>query len=192
MDKIEGNVILHQFNQIKCENIDEELLANGFDLRGKVDLIVSSMTIQFFVDPFGTIKRIYDLLTPLGGILLCDSFASKSDKDEIQFPSRKNCEVLVTTNAVILLQIPEWTFLLMKNDNRALEIPLEYTDKMFSLSYWLPDVAVVDYIKGDIHQESAHLIRLSETPAFMPGYYCCDLRGKALYEDLRRYGLISY
>ncbi len=78
-------VTLYQLNQFKIENIDQELSQKGFELKEKVDLIVSNWTLRHLVDPFGTLKRMYTLLTPLKGMLLCNGFLFKFDDfDKVQ------------------------------------------------------------------------------------------------------------
>jgi SAM-dependent methyltransferase len=134
-EKIErsGNVTLYQFNVFKIENIDEEFERRGFVMKNRFDLIVSNWTLRHLVDPWGTLKRMYSLLTPDKGILLSNGFLfADEDFDEVQdFPVR-TWNILAKTNAVSLFRC--WNsgrdagqFLLMKTSTQELAIPLEYT-----------------------------------------------------------------
>jgi 2-polyprenyl-3-methyl-5-hydroxy-6-metoxy-1,4-benzoquinol methylase len=142
-EKIESkvNVTLHQLNQFKIENIDEEFERRGFDLKNRFDLIVSSWTLRHLVDPWGTLKRMYRLLTPAQGILISNGFLfAFDDSEEIQgFPSH-TWNILAQANAVSLFRY--WDsghdagqFLLMKTNTQELAIPIEYTGKTIKLTW---------------------------------------------------------
>src|SRR5436190_12460129 len=78
----QGNVVLHQLNQFKIENIDKELEKRGFNLKNKVDIIVSRWTLRHLADPFATVDRLYDLSTPSGGKLLSNGFFFKLNESK--------------------------------------------------------------------------------------------------------------
>jgi hypothetical protein len=138
-----GHVTLYQFNQFKIENIDEEFTKRGFDLKNKVNLIVSNWTLRHVVDPFGTVKRMYGLLSPQQGKLMSNGFLFKlSDDDEIQeFPlgsQMGNENILIASNATCLFKNTTagrniGHFLLERNDNKELEIPLEYDGNIYNI-----------------------------------------------------------
>lgn len=127
-----GHVTLYQLNQFKIENIDEEFAKRGFELKNKVSLIYSLWTLRHLVDPFGTVKRMYSLLTPDQGKLMANGFLFKFNKtDKIQAFPHGNENILTDSNATCLFR--EVTagrdvghFLLEKNDKNDLNIPLSY------------------------------------------------------------------
>jgi hypothetical protein len=135
-----GNVTHYLFNQFKIENIDEEFLKRGFDLTKKVNFMVSRWTLRHLVDPFGTLKRMYGLLSPSQGMLLSNGFLfAFDDQEEIQSFPTSNWDILASTNAVPLFRMfglngDLGEFLLMRNDNQELDLPLVYTGKMRSLT----------------------------------------------------------
>jgi hypothetical protein len=133
----EENVTLYKFKQFKIEDIKEEFLKRGFDLEKKVDLIVSCMTLKHLIDPFGAIKRLYSLLTPSNGILMSNGFYFKfDDSDEVQSFPDKNWNILASCNAIPLFSTGMGCghFLLMRNNDHELNIPLTYTGDVIELS----------------------------------------------------------
>jgi hypothetical protein len=82
------HVTLYQLNQFKIENIDEEFSKRGFNLKNKVDVIVSNWTLRHLVDPFRTLEQMYNLLADKG-ILMSNGFLFKlDDSAEVKvFPS---------------------------------------------------------------------------------------------------------
>lgn len=136
-----GNVILYQFNQFKIENIDEELAKRGFDLKNRVSLIYSLWTLRHLVDPFGTVKRMYSLLTPEQGKLMANGFLFKfNETDKIQAFPDGNENILIDSNATCLFR--KFTagrdvghFLLEKNDKNDLNIPLGYDGNTHAVSW---------------------------------------------------------
>lgn len=135
------HVTLYQFNQFKIENLDEEFSRRGFDLRDKVDLIVSSWTLRHLVDPFGTLKQMYNLLTPSQGKLMSNGFLFMfNDSTKVESFPLSNENILVHSNATILFKDLRsgrdvGQFLLVRNDENELKIPLEYTDKVYPIGY---------------------------------------------------------
>lgn len=125
-----GNVIHTVFNQFKIENLDEEFLARGVDLRNNVDLIVSQWTFMHFVDGFGTLKRMYSLLRPYFGMAMFNKF-------EFYYRDSSNntnnldsvFEVLLASNASTLMlkgKPTQTSFLVKRTDEQKLIIPLTY------------------------------------------------------------------
>ncbi len=138
-----NNIHLYQLTQFKIENIDEELLKRGFDLKNKVDLIVSHWTLRHLVNPFGTLKRMYSLLTPTYGKLLSNGFlfALEDTPDIKAFPVGEHYNALSSQNTVALFNNHDsgrdaHHFLLMKNNNtNELNIPFTYSGKVRQLGY---------------------------------------------------------
>ncbi len=122
-----GNVSHITFNQCKIENIAEAFP----ELANKVDLIVSSYTLRHLVDPFGTLKQLYHLLSPTCGILISDGFTFfVNDSPACQMLSDGNLNILAMSNAETLFGNNEdyvSSFLLMKTNVNELELPIEYT-----------------------------------------------------------------
>ncbi len=137
----EGNITLHQLHQFKIENIDEELAKRGFDLKEKLDLIVSRWTLRHLVDPFGTLTKIYDLLNPSKGKLIANGFLFKyEDSEKVQGFPYKHQNVVTQSNASAIFYDYDaghdtGHFLLERNDKKPLDIPLEYTGNIASISY---------------------------------------------------------
>ncbi len=190
----EGHVTLYQLNRFKIENIDEELSKRGFDLKGKVDLIVSNWTLRHLVDPFGTLKRMYSLLTSNQGMLLSNGFLFKfNDSDKVRAFPEKNENILIHANATPIFRA--WDcgrdtgqFLLMRNNKKELEIPLEYTSNISFIShrYQCASAAVTVFNKGS-------LVKQNFDPDFIEGspkLYCDkdDQQCKNLYKDLKARG----
>jgi hypothetical protein len=130
----EDNVTLYQFTQFKIENICEAFLQRGIDLKNKVDLIVSRMTLCHLVDPLGTLKQMYSLLTPFKGMLMAAGFTFMLDNLEKQyFPTPGTMNIFTTSSTIPLfgpserLIVVERQFLLKRNSNQELGILLEYT-----------------------------------------------------------------
>lgn len=132
------NVTHYVFPQFKVENIVEAFSTRGFDLKGKVDLIVARWTLRHLADPFGTLKFLYSLLTPLQGKLLATGFKFAFDDSEqvCEFPYGNLWNLLDKSNAISLFMKDNRAlnhFLLMRNSDQELAIPIEYTGKMRSL-----------------------------------------------------------
>lgn len=132
-----GNVTLYEFNQFKIENIDDEFKLLGFNLIGKVDLIVSHWTLRHLADPFGTLVRMYRLLTSAQGLLLSNGFLFAFENTESieAFPGNKHWNILADANATPLFRYYDvgrdaGHFLLAKTNDKELAIPLEYTGEV--------------------------------------------------------------
>ncbi|MFC1894959.1 hypothetical protein ACFLYH_03345 [Candidatus Dependentiae bacterium] len=149
MTKTNGNVKLFQINSFKIENIDTEFkkISKEFgdlSLNGNVDLIVSSSTFRHFVDPFGTLKRMYVLLSSSNGILISDNFNFNFADSEwcSIFPvtiwgKEEYGEIIASTGAACLFYYNLYKnnndFILMRTDGRELDIPLNYSDVLFEI-----------------------------------------------------------
>lgn len=153
------HVSLYQFNQFKIENIDEEFAKRGFDLKDKVNLIVSRWTLRHLTDTFGTVKRLYGLLQPEGK-LLANGFLFKSatSKQIEGFPgvweNNENILANQNSNATLLFDEreagrDEGGFLLMRNNNGGIDIPLEYAGQtqFIGANYQCASEAVTVYKK---------------------------------------------
>lgn len=191
-----GNVTIYQLNQVKIENIDEELSKRGFDLNGKVDLIVSRWTLRHLVDPFGTLKRMYGLLAPTQGKLLSNGFLFMfDDSSEVQgFPSQHG-NILTHANTTAIFRDYHMgrdagQFLLVRDNEKKLDIPLEYTGlEVIGDGYQCASQMVTVFKKGE--SIKPHL-----EPEFFEGYekiYCdkSDSQCKKLYAELREQGLFA-
>lgn len=71
---------IHNLGMFKIEELSKEFEKRGFDLKNKVDLIVSSFTFRHLVDSVGTFVQTYDLLRPKTGYLLFDGFYFATDE----------------------------------------------------------------------------------------------------------------
>jgi hypothetical protein len=167
-DKVErsDNVTLYQLSQFKIENIDEELTKRGFDLKGKIDLMVSSWTLQHLVDPFGTLQQMYALLAPAHGMLLATGFRFQFNSDRAQRFPKKN-ESLLAHNAITplffdnILMGTLGDFLLMRNDEQELVLPLGYgepSDCEYPVAtvYTKEDLAPLAIEKDQSDKETSH------------------------------------
>ncbi len=137
------HVELYQLNQFKIENIDEAFQNRDFDLGGNVHFVISSWTLRHLVDPWGTLNKLYNLLTPSQGILIASGFFFALENDTGTEPNILACpldnwKVLAQTNAVTLFN--HYTanrdldhFILLRVNNKELGIPLEYTGKTHDL-----------------------------------------------------------
>jgi len=187
-----NNVTLYQFNQFKMENIDEELTKRGFNLEGKFDLIVSNWTLRHLVDPFGTLKRIYNLLKPLQGMFMSNGFLFKfNDSEEIEaFPHQKNANILSGINAASLFR--DWNhgrdvdqFLLVRNDSQELEIPLEYSGNICKIEgCQCASEVVTEYNKGYITPLKLEFIKYDALKRWAPGHYYYNKDDERKSKDL--------
>ena len=140
--KINDNIILCHLNQFKIENIDEELAQRGFDLENKVDVIVSHWTMRHLVDPFGTLAKMYRLLNPSGGKLFTNGFLFKyEDSKKVEAFPLDHAYILARSNAHALFHYitvgrDVCSLLLERNDDRPLELPLQYTGNIGILPLW--------------------------------------------------------
>jgi len=197
----DGMVTLHQFNQFKIENIDEELIEKDFDLRNKVDLIVSHWTLRHLVDPFGTLKRMYSLLSPYHGALLSNGFLfSLECLSKVQsYPygnwDCKNFDLRSQSNTISLFRFYRvgrdlGHFLLVRPNAKQLMLPIEYTGEVREI--------------GDLWQcvgETVTVFRKTVSDAQVmtepymlgeDGHYCDEsntIRSKELYEYLKSHDL---
>lgn len=188
----EKHVTLYQFNQFKIENIDEELSKRGFNLKDNVDIIVSRWTLRHLVDPFGTLKRMYGLLTPAQGKLMSNGFLFMfNDSDEIQaFPYIYNANILSTNNSILFKDDTAGRdvghFLLMRSNKNELRIPLTYTNKIGSTSWGHQNASgrVTIYKKKPCFNSSFDLERVEKKRDL----YCdkSDQQCKDLYLYLKR------
>jgi SAM-dependent methyltransferase len=210
--EIKGNVTLYQLNRFKIENIVEEFRKRGFNLEGTVNLIVSSWTLMHLTDPFGTLKQMYSLLTPSQGILIADNFFFEffDDSKKIQSPipditcnPTPSCDIFSTTNAVPLFRAESTgrsilgSFLLMRNDDQELAIPLAYTGKTHELPV---ASAAFDFLtifkKGIIKEWKPFCLETQKygSPEIPDGAYYCNEHNqlsKDLYEQLKNHGLFN-
>lgn len=139
MTKQEDHVTLYQLNLFKIENIDEELLKRGFDIKEKVDLIVSNWTLRHLVDPLGALKRMYSLLAPNKGMLFSNGFLFMfNDSDEVKSFPLDSPNILTNANTTLLFR--QFTtgrdadqFLLLRNNQNELQIPLAYTGNIHDI-----------------------------------------------------------
>lgn len=199
--QINDNIVLYQLNQCKIENIDEELLRRGFDLENKVDVIVSRWTMRHLVDPFGTLARMYTLLNPSGGKLFANGFLFKyADSKKIEAcPLINNAYILARSNAHVLFHL--WTagrdvceFLLERNDDKPLGLPLRYTGNVVTLSmnYQCSSGKVTEFCGN---KDVTHKVKVVTT---QKGLWKCehywlegDERSERLYASLKEQGLFD-
>lgn len=216
-----GNVTLYQFNNFKIENIDEEFLKRGYDLKNKVNLMVSSWTLRHLVDPWGTLKRMYSLLKPQEGLLVSNGFlfALEGSAQVYSFPTPELSHelshapswniLLNATSAIPLFRFHDsgrdtGEFLLMRNNNRELEIPLEYTGEIgyIGTHYQCASAVVTVFKKGLIQEGVRYFFKpiVADKPdvpedGISEKGYCdkyCDQNNQAskdLYASFKKQGL---
>jgi hypothetical protein len=200
------NVTLYIFNQFKIENIDEEFSRRGLDLSNKVDLIVSHWTLRHLIDPLGTLKRMYGLLTPLQGMLLANDFFFTFDSKTVDaeavetFPCQK--WNFLDPNVVSLFgnyhdfNSNVGQFLLMRTNNQELEIPFEYAGDVCELPSNFTEQTfgrcLTVFKRGEIKQSD--IIFLKEKNSSEHYSYYCDKqnqRSKDLYAYLLKQKLFQ-
>lgn len=208
---ISDNVILHQFNLFKIENIDEELAKRNFDLKDKVDVIVSRWTLRHLVDPFGTVERLYTLLNPSGGKLLSNGFLFRfygTDIKKIEAVPAYHRYIFTHSNATVLYR--HWDsgrdagqFMLERNNEKSLELPLHYTgsvqhvgDNCQCASGTITEFQVMDKTIQTNAIETLHIDpqELKEGEYMIPGdFYCLkgDVQCKDLYARLTKHKLFE-
>jgi len=188
-----GKVYHYKFNSFRIENIDEEFIRRGFSfLVGNVDLIVSSVTFRHFVDPFGTLKRMYGLLSSLNGMLISDYFNFKFADSECcsTFPEEESVEIFASIGVACLFNFNfnGNSFILMRSDDRELDVPLKYSGGVVTL---FKNVKTTVFNKeGLICEEKERLVKPVEIrPPFI---YCFEENQSCrnLYLYLKQFQLI--
>lgn len=201
--EINGNIVLQQLNQFKIENIDEELIKRDFDLRNKVDLIVSNWTMRHLADPFGTVAKMYTLLNPSKGKLLTNGFLFKyenSSKTET-FPGMRHdhAYILAGSNAHALFYSIKTgrdlhACLLERNDARPLELPLQYTGNIDDVSsgWQCSSLKATEFRKNENISDKLKVKILGACNAGRY-YYCLegDEKSEKLYDSLKGQGLLE-
>lgn len=190
------NATLYQFNKFKIENIDEELEKRGFKLRQKVHLIISNWALRHLADPFGTLARLYSLLSPRFGAILSNGFLFASDtSSDVQGFPEGNCHLLSKSNTVPLCYSYDCGrdvdhFLLLRDNEHELELPLTYTGETRRISdgYQCASQTIT------VFKDASKPVKWSELHTFSrrygsfarSTYYCPPLnqRSKQLYNYL--------
>lgn len=203
------NVTHYIYNQFRIENIYEEFLKKNFDLKGKVDVIVSRCTLQHLTDPCGTLKCMYGLLTPLNGLLLANNFFF-SFYDDLKivekFPSDRSWNLIANTNIPALFRVNDnlgnasGEFILMRINEQELEIYLEYKGDVIPLpidsEYQFASCALTVFKKGDIKPVERFTFDENEMNGSFGYYPCyCDKNNKRsiyLYEYLKSKNLFIW
>ncbi len=155
-------------------------------------MIVSHWTLRHLVDPFGTLKRMYSLLKSDQGILLSNGFLFKfNDSDMVLGFPDESYNIFSDDKTTAIFR--HWhsgrdtgQFLLMRNNNNELEIPLEYTGNVHSLSdrYQCASGALTVFDRGSFVKPNFENLDNIEGS---PDLYCNknDQRCKNLYNSLK-------
>lgn len=194
------NVTHYRLSQFKIENIGSELLKRGYNLSGKVDLMVSNWTLRHLVDPFGTLEDMYGLLNPHHGILLSTGFRFMM-MDSIGSPIYNDfrSRVMSTNQCWATLSLTSTTcvfrhsidsagigqFMLIRTNDHLLNLQLDYIGN-FTVPSWRYDVAsekVSEYqLKTSLenHKELAWGVDHR-----YQNEYCSDLSSKETFDQLK-------
>lgn len=128
-----NRVYLYEWNKFNIEDIEEELKRRGHSLKQKVNLMFAARwTLYHLVNPLGTLKQMYALLSSQRGMLLSGAFIfSNTTSGEIEkFPGDTSLNFLEGTNAIPLfherLSSLTHEFLLVRPNEKELELPLAY------------------------------------------------------------------
>ncbi len=198
-----GNVTLYQLNQLKIENIDEELVKRNFDLKNKFDIIVSRWALRHMVDPLGTVDRLYGLLNPAGGKLASNGFFFKLDTSEthIAFPN-DHPHILTNSNASTLfceydLARSMDQFLLERNNKKPLGLPLEYTGSIGNIPSYFAQCDSGNLTEFQLTKtigDTPPIEKLNnEKSRYRREHYCVqgDKQCKELYTRLKKQGFFD-
>lgn len=193
------NITLHQLNQCKIENIDEELAKRWFDLNEKVDVIVSNWALRHLVDPFGTVDRLYGLLNPCEGKLFSNGFLLKFDSSkEVEGCPAEHSSILANSNATALFRDFDDMrdadqFLLERTNEKPLGLPLRYTGTTENLvwGYWCASNKITIFSAAENIIRNNTIENLENKPYRY--HYCLegDTRCKELYTRLKRQGFFD-
>jgi len=120
----------YDLGAIKIEELDSELLREGFDIANKVDLIVSKWTFRHLTDPTGTFIQAYNLLRPGSGVMMLDGFFTGIDPGEYE-DNGAMMRIVMDTHALFL---SSWYtasrslhhFLLKRVDDTPCSLPMTY------------------------------------------------------------------
>ena len=140
-----GNITHYKFSKFKIENINKRLKERGLSIKGNVDAIFSNWTFRHFIDPLGTLRQCFNLLTDQEGILLSSDLIFKANctrKDDwlnkktlLNLFSDKNSK----TPAKILFSSTtrddskKYEFLLLRTSKDSLQLPVTYDDNLLTL-----------------------------------------------------------
>ncbi len=142
----------YQLGAFKIENIIEEFNKREIEPINNFDLIVSHYTMRHLVDPLGTLLQVYDMLKPGHGMLLSDGFYLAIDNEihtlpdeAIKILKEMGIDDMLTSNPDRLHKVLEYInminpilvygckndldqFVLVKEKDKKLELPYEYTN----------------------------------------------------------------
>jgi 2-polyprenyl-3-methyl-5-hydroxy-6-metoxy-1,4-benzoquinol methylase len=193
----QGNVTHYKFNQFKIENIEELLKEKNLNLTNQVDLIVSNWTLRHLVDPIGTLKQLYNLLTPKNGYLLSsDLLFSAIGSNSTLLDGEVLCKVFSQQNSMKMLfsrtsrdDSKKYEFLLLRDNEAPFDLPLKYTGKFASGGTRydrISDQFCTYQLTSPIDD-----IDLSFEKDRYYGFYG-DKKSKELYVDLEKKGLFMW
>ena len=133
-DFADSGIKLTLLQEVEIESIDK-ILQSGFDL------IVSSWTLRHLVDPLGTLRRIYNLLS-VNGLFLTDSapFHLEGDAEyierEISIVGRRLSKNLLTSAGINVLMYLNQSerqykqFMIQRADKDDLHLPICYSNDL--------------------------------------------------------------
>lgn len=129
-------ITVYRIPHFNIENIISELEKRGLQLKNSINLIMSNLTLQHLVDPVGTVKQLYDLLSPDNGKLVSSGFFFWMQKGGI---TQNNYYALWTpkeTDSYMVFCRQSgnfYDFLVLKKNNKPFTAVLDYTGEIFNV-----------------------------------------------------------
>jgi hypothetical protein len=109
----DARFIVHELGGFKIEDMHAAFIKKGFDLRNKIDLIVSHYTLRHLVNPAQTLLNAYDLCRAETGIMLFDGFHFLQGDQDQNIIKSSNVIKDLRTNFISLLLKMESPFLIL-------------------------------------------------------------------------------
>lgn len=156
-----GRCTIYKLGAFKIENLEKEFEEKGWDIKGKVDMIVSSWTFRHLVDGAGTFKQAFDSLVPYTGLMLFDGFVSAIGNqieegsglvtEGLRLLSEvgENIEILLAdTGQPFLTNRQDGqgriinTFIIQRSSDNELKLPIKYKGALpFQFNYQVDSVS---------------------------------------------------
>ncbi|USO02549.1 MAG: hypothetical protein H6850_00955 [Alphaproteobacteria bacterium] len=149
----------YNFGCFKVEEFEAEFQAKNFHLQDSVDFIISHYCFRHLVDPIGTYIQAYNLLRPKTGIMLTDGFLIKTSDPNASSNDLLKL-MLMNTGVPFVMHVPYGGgpnclnhFLILKQDEKPLKIPLNYcaqpNDSDLLTFTWAGQEYTTHYIKTE-------------------------------------------
>jgi len=134
-----GRCKMYNLGAFKTEEIFEQFKDLGFDLKNKLDLVVSHFCFRHFADPVGTFVQTYNLLRPNSGLILLDGFNFLYESDHptrVDF-NKQMTQLFLDTGAPFLIRPHSFGgslnhFILQRPSGAPCQLSMSYVGSKYS------------------------------------------------------------